>query len=93
MEFLQPCPVFYDGPGGHLVVLSLSRSMIMGWPSRIASQRRSHWDQPALRSQTRPIVLAYEAMHAYVDNRLLIVPADPISCERLPTPVYGCLAG
>ena len=22
VKFLQPCPVFYDGPGGHLVVLS-----------------------------------------------------------------------
>ena len=30
--------------------------MIMGWPSRIASQHRSHRDQPAPRSQTRTVV-------------------------------------
>ena len=32
LELSQPGPVFYDGTGGHLIVSSQSRSMIMGWP-------------------------------------------------------------
>ena len=36
MKFLQPCPVFYDGPGGRLLSCLVTK-LIMGRPSRIAN--------------------------------------------------------
>jgi hypothetical protein len=37
MKSVQPGAVFYDGTGGHPLILSRHKSMIMRWPSRIAA--------------------------------------------------------
>jgi hypothetical protein len=37
LKSVQPGTIFYDGTGGHLLILSRHKSMIMRWPSRIAA--------------------------------------------------------
>ena len=57
VKFPQPGAIFYDGPGGP-ADLDSSQSMIMRWPSRISTRRRTHQDHPVPRSQIRTVVPA-----------------------------------
>ena len=70
MQLPQPSPGLLRWPRRPPRCLVLSRSMIMRWPSRTASQRRSHRDQPAPRSQTRTVVPGTLCTSAHEEERM-----------------------